>query len=69
MLTHRLVMAAAALLLTASVPTSGTSLVTAREAFPQAEDERLGLPYVYTDWQQFTVADGLPNDQTRPLST
>ena len=20
------------------------------------------LPYVYTDWKQFTVADGLPND-------
>ncbi len=20
------------------------------------------LPYVYTEWQQFTVADGLPND-------
>ena len=21
-----------------------------------------GLPYVYTDWQHFTVKDGLPND-------
>jgi hypothetical protein len=20
------------------------------------------LPYVYTEWKQFTVADGLPND-------
>ena len=25
-------------------------------------DEPAGLPYVYTEWKQFTVADGLPND-------
>jgi ligand-binding sensor domain-containing protein len=25
-------------------------------------DEQAGLPYVYTEWRQFTVADGLPND-------
>ena len=28
---------------------------------PQAISD-LDLPYVYTDWQQYTVADGLPND-------
>lgn len=27
-----------------------------------AQDSAPGLPYVYTKWKQFTVADGLPND-------
>jgi hypothetical protein len=31
-------------------------------AEPAAAPEPAGLPYVYTEWKQFTVADGLPND-------
>lgn len=29
---------------------------------PAAADAKPGLPYVYTHWQQFTTADGLPNN-------
>jgi ligand-binding sensor domain-containing protein len=57
----RLCIAAAALLLVTSVSASGTLHVAAQETLPQAH-EPLGFPYVYTNWQQFTVEDGLPND-------
>jgi ligand-binding sensor domain-containing protein len=40
-----------ALLLAGAVPLAGAEEATA-----------LKLPYVYTHWKQFTVADGLPND-------
>ena len=29
--------------------------------------EPVKLPYVYTKWKQFTVADGLPNDHILSL--
>lgn len=60
-LTTRFCIAAATLLLMTSVSAAGALLAAAQETPPQA-DEPLGLPYVYTSWQQFTVADGLPND-------
>ena len=34
-----------------------TETVAQQEAKPQD-----GMPYVYTQWEQFTTADGLPND-------
>lgn len=42
------------------------NLATAQESAPKAPaakpSGKLQLPYVYTDWQHFTVKDGLPND-------
>jgi ligand-binding sensor domain-containing protein len=35
------------------------ALVLAATAVPAADG---GMPYVYTDWKQFSVEDGLPND-------
>ncbi len=36
--------------------------VAACVAGAHATGDEAGLPYVYTEWKQFTVADGLPND-------
>ncbi len=60
-LTVRLVMAAATLLMVTSASTSG-ALHAAIEGAPREAPQQQGLPYIYTEWKQFTVEDGLPND-------
>jgi ligand-binding sensor domain-containing protein len=47
------------LLLTAVL---ATAVSTAQGNEPQEAGQMLDLPYVYTEWRQFTVEDGLPND-------
>jgi len=41
--------------------------------FPAAaaaqDEEPLELPYVYTDWEQFTIEDGLPNEHIFAVAT
>ena len=44
---------------TALAPVLGLALVGITAAQAQATKK---LPYVYTKWKNFTVADGLPND-------
>ena len=44
-----------ALLLVAAIAGLAAGPTSAASATPK-------LPYVYTSWKQFTVADGLPND-------
>ena len=39
-----------------------TTIVLAVWVTPALAQAEHGLPYVYTDWKQFTVADGLPDD-------
>jgi hypothetical protein len=41
------------------VPSAGPGAPASPPATPAEDDE---LPYVYTKWRHFTVADGLPND-------
>ena len=55
--------------ISSSVMMNGMLGRTARAAQPSsgpaaapATDARLGLPFVYTQWQQFTTKDGLPNN-------
>ncbi len=45
----------------ALVLAAASSPAAAAEA-PAAAARTPKLPYVYTSWKQFTVADGLPND-------
>jgi hypothetical protein len=39
-----------------------TSAVGSQNDAPQQQAAAIELPYVYTQWKQFTVKDGLPND-------
>ncbi|MBC8873622.1 MAG: regulator [Planctomycetes bacterium] len=50
------------MLTVASVPNSATGQEPAPKEATARPSGELKLPYVYTDWQQFTVKDGLPND-------
>ena len=59
--TVRLVMAASTLLLVTSASASG-ALHAANEGAYREAPQQQGLPYIYTEWRQFTVEDGLPND-------
>ncbi len=42
--------------------TAGTGVLLAAAAKPSGDEAGRELPYVYTNWKQFTVKDGLPND-------
>jgi hypothetical protein len=55
----------AALMPLVSVSASGIVRADIDTVSPQADQQagaQAGLPYVYTEWRQFTVDDGLPND-------
>ncbi len=54
----RFLLAAAGLFCALMVCPAGADEGAGSGAKPAAE----GMPYVYTDWEQFTVEDGLPND-------
>jgi hypothetical protein len=46
----------------AATPQAATPDTVLAGQTPAAPAGAPGLPYIYTHWQQFTVADGLPND-------
>jgi len=50
------------MLAVASVPISATGQKPAPKDATAGPGGELRLPYVYTDWQHFTVKEGLPND-------
>ncbi|MGB5752324.1 MAG: hypothetical protein WBN87_05645, partial [Thermoanaerobaculia bacterium] len=54
--------AAVLCILLALLPTAALAAEPDQPSGEQQAVSDLDLPYVYTDWQQYTVEDGLPND-------
>ena len=46
----------------AALPSAGSAAESEQFSSEQAAVTDLDLPFVYTDWRQYTVEDGLPND-------